>query len=109
MTTDAQQPQRDSVTFTFLLGGNSVCGMDGKPESCTDCSEMPNCVLDCFYEVLSRPHTPAPEPPRDNPACFGNIDNNPNYIERIVCRHCFAKNDCPSGKAESLRTAQEHP
>jgi len=47
-------PQPDSITFTFLLGGKSVCGQEQRPDRCEDCSEMPNCVLDCFYDALSK-------------------------------------------------------
>jgi len=59
MTPPAQK-ERNEVCFTFLLGGNSVCGMEEKPDSCTDCSELSNCVLDMFYEELHKPiHTGA--------------------------------------------------
>ena len=47
-------PQPDSITFTFLLGGKSGGGQEQRPDRCEDCSEMPNCVLDCFYDALSK-------------------------------------------------------
>jgi len=43
----------ETIEITVELGGKSVCGMDEKPESCLDCSELPNCVLDNFYETLA--------------------------------------------------------
>ena len=47
-------PQPKSITFTFLLDGKSVCGQEQRPDRCEDCSEMPNCILDCFYDALSK-------------------------------------------------------
>lgn len=43
----------ETITITIELGGKPVCGMEGKPESCLDCSELPNCVLDNFYETTA--------------------------------------------------------
>lgn len=48
------EPHPSSITFTFLLDGKSVCGQEHRPDRCEDCSEMPNCVLDCFYDALSK-------------------------------------------------------
>lgn len=48
------EPHPSSITFTFLLDGNSVCGQEHRPDRCEDCSEMSNCVLDCFYDALSK-------------------------------------------------------
>ena len=44
----------ESVTIRIGLRGFEECGMDSKPEQCDKCSELPNCVLDCFYDALTK-------------------------------------------------------
>lgn len=41
------------VKVRVELGGKSVCGMEGKPDSCLECSELSNCVLDNFYQIVA--------------------------------------------------------
>ena len=48
------EPHPKSITFTFYLEGRTVCGQEQRPERCEDCSEMSNCILDCFYDALSK-------------------------------------------------------
>jgi hypothetical protein len=51
------QNKKEEVRMIIQLGGKSVCGSEFRPDSCTDCSELPNCVLDVFYEQLTKMHT----------------------------------------------------
>lgn len=44
----------DKVTITISLTGKNECGNDDRPESCLDCSELPNCVLDTFYDAVNK-------------------------------------------------------
>lgn len=45
---------KDEVTFTFHLGGNSVCGQEDKPDSCLECDKLTSCVMDMFHEAVER-------------------------------------------------------
>ena len=48
----------NEVTFTFFLGGNSVCGQEDKPDSCLNCDKLTSCVMDVFYEALEKGSRP---------------------------------------------------
>lgn len=50
----------ETVTVQVSLCGKSVCGQEQRPDSCLKCSELPNCVLDLFYEKVSKIQTAAP-------------------------------------------------
>ena len=44
----------DKITITISLTGKNECGNDDRPESCLVCSELPNCVLDTFYDAVNK-------------------------------------------------------
>ena len=43
----------DKITITFSLSGRSECGDKDKPESCLDCSDLHECVMNTFYDAVS--------------------------------------------------------
>ena len=42
----------DEITITFSLSGRSECGDDDKPESCLDCNDLHECVMNTFYDAV---------------------------------------------------------
>jgi hypothetical protein len=69
-----------TIEVTVELGGRSVCGMEDKPDSCLDCSELPNCVLDNFYATIA----PIKEKHQRN-------HKHQKKDDPMICRHCGKK------------------
>jgi hypothetical protein len=44
----------EKVTFTFNLGGKSECGLEDKPDHCTDYNDLNECVMAMFYDGIGK-------------------------------------------------------